>query len=181
MDGGVTVRSAMTREFVGVSEGDSVAGVADLLVEAGVDGAVVLRGREPVGVVDTRSVVGLVARGEDPVTVTAGEVMSNAAPTIRPDSPIREAIAELATNDLRRLVVTDGDDVLGTLSEHDVIIAHAALPESEEAEAPVAVATGESAPDDRYSTQSVCEACGALAGNLSNVNGQLLCADCREM
>ena len=70
---------------------------------------------------------------------------------------------------------------LETLSEHDVIIAHAALPESEEAEAPVAVATGESANDDRFSTQSVCEACGALAGNLSNVNGQLLCADCREM
>ena len=171
----------MTREFVGVSEGDSVAGVADLLVEAGVDGAVVLRGREPVGVLDSRSVLGLVARGADPGTVTAGEVMSNAAPTIRPDSPLREAIARIAADDLRRLVVTDGDDVLGTLSEHDVIIAHSAIPDSEEAEAPVAVATGESAPDDRFSTQSVCEACGALAGNLSNVNGQLLCADCREM
>jgi len=181
MDGGVTVTSAMTREFVGVSEGDSVAGVADLLVEAGADGAVVLRGREPVGIVDSMSVAGLAARGEDPEAVTAGEVMSTPVPTIRSDSPMREAIAELAANDRRRLVVTDGDDVLGTLSEHDVIIAHATLPESEEAEAPVAVATGESAGDDRFSTQSVCEACGALAGNLSNVNGQLLCADCREM
>ena len=181
MNGGVTVRDAMTREFVGVSEGDSVAGVADLLIDAGVDGAVVLRGSEPVGTLDSRTILRLVADGRNPAEATAGDVMADPASTIDPDSPLREAVSTFAARDLRRVVVTDGDEVVGTLSEHDVIAAQAAFPESEAEEAPVAVAATESAGDDRFSTQSVCEACGALAGNLSSVNGQLLCADCREM
>ena len=181
MNGGVTVRDAMTREFVGVSEGDSVAGVADLMIDAGVEGAVVLRGTEPVGMLDSRSVVALVADGRDVDAVTAGDAMAEPATTIDPDSPLREAVSTLAAGDRRRLVVTDGDEVVGTLSEHDVITAQATLPEAEAEEAPVAVAGGESPADDRFSTQSVCEACGALAGNLASVNGQLLCADCREM
>ena len=31
---------------------------------------------------------------------------------------------------------------------------------------------------DVYSTQGVCESCGALTRELSSHNGQLLCADC---
>ena len=181
MNGGVTVRDAMTREFVGVSEGDSVVGVADLMIEGGVDGAVVLRGTEPVGILDARSIVALVAGGGDVETATAGDAMAETVPTIDPDSTLREAVSTLAAPDRRRLVVVDGDEVVGTISEHDVITAQATFPESETEEAQVAVAATESAGDDRYSTQSVCEACGALAGSLASVNGQLLCADCREM
>lgn len=181
MNGGVTVRDAMTREFVGVSEGDSVAGVADLLIDAGVDGAVVLRGSEPVGTLDSRDVLALVAEGRDATAVTAGDVMDDTASTIDPESPLREAVSTFAAMDLRQVVVSDGADVVGTLSEHDVIAAQAAFPDSDAEEAPMAVAATESGGDDRFSTQSVCEACGALAGNLSSVNGQLLCADCREM
>ena len=171
----------MTREFVGVSEGDSVVGVAELMIEAGVDGAVVLRGAEPVGMIDARNVVSLVADGRGLDSVTAGEVMGDRASTIDPDSPLREAVSTFAARDHRRLVVAEGGEVLGTLSEHDVITAQATFPETEVEEAPLAVAATESAGDDRFSTQSVCEACGALAGNLVSVNGQLLCADCREM
>jgi signal-transduction protein with cAMP-binding, CBS, and nucleotidyltransferase domain len=165
----------------GVSEGDSVAGVADLVMDAGVGGAVVLRGTEPVGMLDARDVVALVADGRDAEAVTAGDVMDAPATTIDPDSPLREAVSTFASRDLRRLVVTDGDEVVGTISEHDVIAAQATFPDSEAEEAPVAVAGSEAGGDDRFSTQSVCEACGALAGNLTSVNGQLLCADCREM
>ena len=181
MNGGVTVRDAMTREFVGVNEGDSVVGVADLMIEAGVEGAVVLRGTEPVGMLDASDVVSLVADAGDPATVTAGELMDEGPGRIDPDSSLREAVSTLAARDHRRLVVTEGGEVLGTLSEHDVITAQATFPQSEAEAAPLAVATTESADDDRFSTQSVCEACGALAGNLASVNGQLLCADCREM
>lgn len=177
----LTVRDAMTREFVGVSEGDAVSGVAALMVDAGVDGAVVLRGAAPVGVIDARDVVGLVASGEDPDAVTAESLAADGAPTVGPEGPLEEAVSLLTGHDVRRLVVTDADEVLGTLSEHDVIVALSTFPEAEARDTPLAVAGTEPTGDEPFSTQSVCEACGALAGNLANVNGQLLCADCREL
>lgn len=177
----LTVRDAMTREFLGVSEGDAVSGVASLMLDASVGGAVVLRGAEPVGLIDARDVVRLVAFGQDPDAVSAGDVIDEAPPTVGPDGPLDEAASLLAGNGVRRLVVIDTDDeVVGTLSEHDVLVALWTFPEAESRGSPVAVAGTESAGEEPFSTQSVCEACGALAGNLSNVNGQLLCADCRE-
>jgi len=181
MNGDVTVRDVMTREFVGVSEGDAIVGVADLMVEAGVEGAVVLRGAEPVGMVDARAVVEVVAAGGDPESVTARAAMAEPVASIDVDSPLREAVSTFVARDVRRMVVVDGEEVVGTLSEHDVIAAQAALPDDGSPDVPLAVATGETVGDDRYSTQSVCEACGSLAGSLASVNGQLLCADCREM
>lgn len=181
MNGDLTVGDVMTRAFVGVNEADPVSGVAGLMVEGGVGGAVVLRGSEPVGTLDARDVVALVAAGDDPDTASAGAVASDSADIIGPDVPLREAISAFATHDVRRLVVVGKGEVLGTLSEHDVITAQSALPEEDSPESPLAVTAPVESPDDRYSTQSVCEACGSLAGDLSNVNGQLLCADCREM
>lgn len=171
----------MTREFLGISEGDAVSGVASLMLEASVGGAVVLRGAEPVGLIDARDVVGIVAAGEDPDAVHAGDLIDGKPPTVGPEGPLDEAASLLAGNGVRRLVVVDADDeVVGTLSEHDVLVALSTFPEAEARDTPLAVAGTESAGDEPFSTQSVCEACGALAGNLSNVNGQLLCADCRE-
>jgi len=180
MNDDVTVRDVMTREYVGVSEGDTVAGVADLMVEAGVHGAVVLRGVEPVGMVDAGDVVEVVAAGGDPESVTADAAMSDGAPAISADSSLSAAVSTLVGTDARRLVVLEGDEVVGTLSERDVITAQSTFPESEEQE-PVLAVGGKGPADDRFSTQSVCEACGSLASNLASVNGQLLCADCREM
>lgn len=180
MNDDVTVRDVMTREYVGVNEGDAIAGVADLMVEAGVGGAVVLRGAAPVGMVDARDVVAVVAAGGDPTSVTARAAMSDGATAIDADSALSEAVSTLVGLDARRLVVVDGGEAVGTLSEHDVITARSTFPESERRE-PVLAVGDEGPTDDRFSTQSVCEACGSLAGSLASVNGQLLCADCREM
>jgi len=181
MNGDLTVRDVMTREFVGVSEGDVMSGVAELMAEADVEAAVVLRGTTPLGMVDASDLVALVAAGSDADSVLAGVAMSEPSATIDPDASVREAVSTFAALDARRLVVVDGDEVLGTLSEHDVIAAQATLPDSEVEEPPLSAPAEGAPPDDRYSTQSVCEACGSLAGSLASVNGQLLCADCREM
>ena len=178
MNGDLTVGDVMTREFVGVSEGDAIDGVADLMVEAGVEGAVVLRGSEPAGMLDARDVLALVAAGSDPGEVTAGVAMSEVV-TVPPDAAVREAVSRFSAADVRRLAVVEDGRVAGTVSEHDVLTARWARPEVA-TEPPIAAGEA-AAPDDRYSTQSVCEACGSLAETLSAVNGQLLCADCRDI
>lgn len=181
MNGDVSVRDVMTREFVGVNEADTVSGVADLMVEGGVDGAIVLRGTSPVGIVDASDVVELVAEGGDVESVPAETTMSNSVPTIDPDASLREARSALATSDARRLVVLEGEEVVGTVSEHDLLAAEASFSEVAPTPSPASAPGSGADVDDRFSTQSVCEACGSLAESLASVNGQLLCADCREM
>ena len=187
MDGTATVRDVMDRAFVGVSESDTVTETAELLLSEGADGAVVLRGDEPVGVVTERDALqGLVGEAADQ---SVREVMTEEVPTVRPDETISDAATEMTSLSTQRVIVTDGSRPVGLLSEHDLITASPFPPKPDVTEEPESAVVGHhddraemSAPADQgYEDQSICEACGALARDLSQFNGQLLCADCRDI
>jgi CBS domain-containing protein len=187
MNADLAVRDVMSHEFVGVSEADDVRGTARLMLEEDVDCAVVLRGRQPVGVVTERDVLRLVERGEDPETTTVGDLMGEAGPTLSPGDGITRAMDLLTGGDARRLLVADGEGVEGILTGHDLLSA-AALDRHEEPShdriAPDGVeeyAAAGDRPDRAVSDQSICQACGALAGDLAPVDGQLLCPDCADV
>lgn len=177
MEVDATVRDLATRSFVGVSESDTVREAAALMAEAG-DDAVVVRGGEPVGHLDSGTVLELVADGRADAH-TVGEVMGDAVPTVDADSSLGEAAAMLATEQVGQLLVRNGTDVLGVLTERDVVAA-AALPGTERAPADDPARTDRPA-DEGFSEQSVCEGCGSFAPDLASVAGQLLCADCRQV
>ena len=188
MDDPVTVRDVMNRSYVGVSEADAVAGAARLMREEGVHSAVVLRGAEPVGQLDVDRLLVLVADDRDPAETTAGEVMREPAVVVDADQPVTDAIDAMTTGDVRHLLVEEDGELVGSLSEHDVVTAHTVLargPPSPEPEAVMATSTvGESGTDlegDAFSAQGVCEHCGSLTRELADHNGQLLCADCRSL
>ncbi len=197
MNGTVSIRDVMAREYVGVSESDSVAGAARLMRDEGVESAVVLRGSEPVGVLGAREVMVLVADGRDPMDTAVEAVMTAPPIVLAAAADITDAIAELSRRDVRRIVVTENGEVVGVVTEHDIITATSAMPEievgpgsasgaqtlgeTEPGPEGTAVAGAEANEADQFSTQSVCEVCGALSANLSEVNGQLVCADCREV
>jgi len=189
----VSVRDVMTRSYVGVSEADAVDGVARLMREEGVHGAVVLRGHEPVGVVDVDRLLDLVADGRDPAETTAGELMRPAV-TVDAEGRLEAAISAMTADGIRHLLVEEGGELVGSVSEHDVVAAHAVL----ETRSVAAVGangdtTDSPGPDQNvpdpeavrdqeiYSTQGVCESCGSLTRELSSVNGQLVCADCQAL
>lgn len=196
MNGTVSIRDVMAREYVGVNESDSVAGAARLMRDDGVESAVVLRGSEPVGVLGAREVMVLVADGGDPRDTAAEAVMTAPPIVLDADADITEAIAEISRRDVRRIVVTENREVVGVVTEHDIITATSAMPEievgpggggaetvgeTEPGPEGTAVAGAESPGADQFSTQSVCETCGSLSASLTEVNGQLVCPDCREV
>lgn len=178
----VTVREAMSREFVGVSESDTVAGAAALMHEDGVEGAVVLRGSTPVGILRGGDVIGLVAGEDDPAETRVGDAMTEPPVVIDAGEGLPEAVRTLVDRDVRRAVVTDDDEVVGVLSADDVVAVTASRPPEREAvEAATAESVGAAPGEDVYNTQSVCEVCGSLARDLADVNGQLVCVDCRSV
>jgi len=181
-------RDVMRRACVGVSEGDSVSGAARLMREEGADGAVVVRGPDPVGMLTASDVMDIVADGADPETTSVDIAMRQPAVTVAPDDSLEEVIGVIAEHDARLLAVVSEGSLVGTVTEHDIVTVSSSLmpagaTESTGRDAPVREQTGRDAgtPGDTYTTQGVCEVCGSLSRSLDPHNGQLVCEDCRAM
>ncbi|MFB6161830.1 MAG: CBS domain-containing protein [Halococcoides sp.] len=180
-----TVREVMSQDYVGVSESDTLAESVEVVLRSEADGAVVLRGQEPIGIVTKSSALRTLIDGvEAPVVADA---MIERVPTIDPESTVVEAIDELSAKSTSLLAVWNGEELIGVVSPRDLLAAVSLEPtadvQSEEIQ-PETTTDDPYARDDTsddYSEQSVCEACGSLAADLASVNGQLLCADCRSV
>lgn len=178
MSSAVTVRDVMTREFLGVSEGDELVETVELLLEEGAECAVVLRGRDPVGLLSERDVLSLLVSGTDPASTTVSDVMSDGIVRINSGGSLTAAAGEMSREGVRWLLAVEDDDPVGVLTAHDIVAASTMVPGSEaESMAPSMVASD---PEAEYDTQGICEACGTLARDLENANGQLVCPNCRE-
>lgn len=195
MNENVTVREVMEREFVGVSESDGVLETSELLVREESDLAVVLRGSEAVGIVTDRDVLAHLVDGGDPETATVEDVMTESVPTVAAEETLPEARDRMSSWSTSCLVVSGGGEPDGVVTEHD-ILATSTLgteatatetepgrpdPQAQMATATAAATNSESAADDAFDEQGICEMCGALTRDLSSFNGQLLCADCRDI
>lgn len=179
----LTLRDVMTRDFVGVSESDTVHGAVRLMREDGVQNAVVLRGSEPVGAVSAADVLDLLVSDDDPDSTTVGSVMREEAPTLGPDSALGDVATAMLSNDSDLVLVESADELLGIITARD--LARYALGSADSPDREPVVdrteATLEGEADTSYSNQSICEVCGSLSRDLVNVNGQLLCPDCRAV
>jgi CBS domain-containing protein len=197
MDSTATVREVMDREYVGVSESDRVTETAELMLSEGSESVVVLRGSEPVGILTQRDC--LAALVEDDGDSPVSDAMQTDVPTVSPAATIGEVADVLSSQGSGRVVVTEGDRTVGVLGERDLITTSPFGPDRGVATTgpdapttrPDADADGELAglADERdavaaaggFENQSICEACGRLARDLSTFNGQLLCGDCRDI
>lgn len=187
MNSDVTVRELMDREYVGVSESDDLIETVELLLREDADTAVVLHGSDPVGVVTERDVLALLVDGPEPEAATVGDAMTESLPTVSPDQTLDEAADRMSARSARRLVVLDRGELLGVITEHDLLAGRVVEPARETAvTAEAAGQATESArateeTDERYEDQSICEVCGSFASDLSSFNGQMVCADCRNI
>lgn len=185
MNESISVRDVMTRSYVGLSEGDSVAGAATLMRDEGMNFAVVLRGKNPVGVLDAEDIVVLVADDVDPKETTVVDAMHDVPVSVEADGPLSEAAAAIADSGRRRAIVSEGDEVLGVLSEADIVTAHSVMSTPTQEPVEPSVGSNPSSPmatdETDFDEQGVCEVCGSLVRSLRSANGQLVCPDCLEV
>lgn len=189
METDVTIREVMTREYVGVTEGDDVLGAVQLMRDEQAACVLVLRGATPVGIVTEWDVLGLVADELDPAETPVSDVMSSPLVSVEPDRGLADATSVMAREGIRHLLVSEDGETLGVLTERDVIAAVGARPVATNGgEETVGAETA--ARDDweradaeaelgGFDQQGICEVCGSLAETLWERNGQLVCADCQ--
>jgi CBS domain-containing protein len=196
MNRDVTVREVMDREFLAASESDDLRKTGELMVAENTEPLLVLHGTNPVGVVTYRDVLATMLDGETATAdATVGDAMVETVPTMAPDQTVAEARDKMATRSTPWVVVSDGAEPTGLITEHDVLASSALGTEVDAAagSAPVGDDTplqghggrlqdGQAAAErGAFEDQGICENCGSLQRGLQSQNGQLLCADCREM
>lgn len=190
----VTVREVMDREYLGVSESDDLVDAVELLLRAATDTAVVLRGSQPVGLLTPEDVMALLVEGPTPDSATVGDAMTAHVPTIDPELGLSEAADTMSAQDVRRLVVTRDPSAspAGIITAQDVFAIRASdverAPDAGPQPEQVAAGPGSALANDLepesaadFDDQGICGACGTLTSDLASFNGQLLCADCRDM
>ena len=192
MNGDVTVREVMRREYVGASEADTLIDTAALMLEEDVEAVVVLRGSEPVGILTQRDLLQSAVDQGDLESMLVKHAMTEDPPTVSATESLTTATNMMSGTAARRLLVMQNGEPIGVVSEHDIVTASTLTPqvngetgqeiETESITAEAATAAGEpTTTDDEYSNQGICEVCGSLTRDLSTFNGQLVCSDCKNV
>ncbi|MCS7294520.1 MAG: CBS domain-containing protein [Chloroflexota bacterium] len=110
------------REVFAVGPRTTVRQAVQRMNEHGIGAVLVLEGERPIGIFTERDVLRrVVDAGRDPDTTLVQEVMSSPVVTVRPDTPVREAMETITTLRHRHLPVVDGGKVVGLVSIGDLL------------------------------------------------------------
>ncbi|MCJ2512352.1 MAG: CBS domain-containing protein [Thermoplasmata archaeon] len=172
----VPVMEVMSRNLVTVQPKETVDSASKLMKDRGIGSLVVVKSGKPVGILTEKDIVAkVVAEDTKPSAVKVSQIMSSPVKTIHPHESIEDAAKLMAQNKIRRLVVSENDSLLGIVTENDIIKMWPHLIElTREVSriSPVSPTTS--------GVQGYCELCRVFAYDLQEVQGQLLCRDCRE-
>ena len=107
---------------VSVDADISVEEAAKRMVENNVGGVLVYEGGKPAGILTERDILSkVVARGIKPSEAKVRDVMSSPLITVSPDTTLAETIDLMSKKKIRRVVVADGDRVIGIFTQRDII------------------------------------------------------------
>ena len=170
------VGDVMTKGAIYVRPNENIKRVAEIMRNNDIDSIIVLDKRKGVGIITDKDIISkVVAEGKDPNTTAVSEVMTSPLITITPDEDIDEAARKMRDKNIRRLVVKQNDNIIGVLSEFDLVrvepAMHLLISEHSkldigDLESPIGTISG------------ICEECGNYSENLRIISGKLLCEDC---
>jgi CBS domain-containing protein len=123
------VREVMTPEVVTIEPQASITQAAQRMIDQEKGPLPIVEGDRPVGMVTDRDIIArVVAQGRDPNSVTVDDVATRELVTVGPDQDIDEVIGLMANHQLDRILVVDGERLVGIISEADIRVDEGPLP-----------------------------------------------------
>ena len=117
------IASLITRSVLTVETDDRLRDAAIWMMERGVGSAVVMNEGRPGGLITDRDALRVIARGEDPDVVTAGDCVLKSLKPVSPSLQVFEAARIMREQGFRHLVVVDDDGSLaGVFSMRDLVV-----------------------------------------------------------
>ena len=117
----ITVRQIM-RTIVSIDLKAKAKDAARLMVEKRIGSLIANRDGLPFGIVTERDLVKkIVAQATDPTKVTVGDNMTAPLATIDASSSLIDAARKMVEKQVKRLVVTEHDKIIGIVSQTDLV------------------------------------------------------------
>jgi predicted PurR-regulated permease PerM/CBS domain-containing protein len=115
------IRDRMTSDVVTIEPSASVVDAAKRMIQAEKGPLPVVESGRVVGMVTDRDIIArVVAEGREPGSVTVDDVSTKELVTASPDEDLDEARRLMADHELDRILVTEGDRLVGIISEADI-------------------------------------------------------------
>ena len=188
---GVKVGDVMTREFIFVSPDTPVSVCSKIMIAKKVGSLIVKTGQKLEGITTEGDIIKAIAKSKNLSKIKARDIMTKNVMTIGPSEDMYEALKKMRGKKIRWLPVTVKGNVIGMLTVKDILRIEPSLfdivseftPIKEEAEKFKAIALRKKrkaeAEGELWSKEGECEECGAY-GVLYNVDGRMLCEDCKD-
>jgi signal-transduction protein with cAMP-binding, CBS, and nucleotidyltransferase domain len=110
------------KKLVTIEGSRSVKEASEVMLEKGIGSIVVTEKGSPVGIVTKSDLLErVIVDCKDPRECKIGEIMSSPLISIDKNTPILDAMRELRQRKVRRLLVSDGEKIMGIVSEYDMI------------------------------------------------------------
>ena len=174
-------KDVMASPVITVDEDATVAKAAQLMAKGHI-GCIIVTSKEekPLGIItETDFVTRVLAKNIQPSKLTAKEVMTSPLITVDPDETLSETARRMSQLNIRRSGVMYKGKLVGIISSKDILAITPELieiiQEKARIERGIAVEeSSESAPLAGY-----CEHCGGWSDELTEVEGNFLCEECR--
>ena len=115
------IRDLMTSNPTTCEPSTTVLEAAKRMAQDDVGSIPVVEGDRLVGLLTDRDItVRVVAEGRDPMSTTLRDVASSQLETVSPDDDLNSALRKMASAQVRRLPVVEGDRLVGIVAQADV-------------------------------------------------------------
>ncbi len=150
--------------------------VAALMRDRAIDTVVVTRRGRLVGLVTQEAILHrAVAKNAKPSRTFVRQVMTPVV-TVAPDTDLREAARLMVRLTTRTVAVVEAGDLVGIVTEHDILRISPALIDMGREVARMGAAAGGSILD--HAVDGYCENCTEHSDELLNTDGRWLCGEC---
>jgi CBS domain-containing protein len=110
------------RTIISIDSKAKAKDAARLMVEKHIGSLVANREGLPFGIVTQRDMIEkIVAQSADPSKVTVGDIMTAPLTTVDASATIFDAARKMVEKQIKRLVVTDHDKIIGIVSQTDLV------------------------------------------------------------
>jgi CBS domain-containing protein len=179
METRLAVRDVMTRTVVTATPDMSAAQAGKKMVENRVGSIIIVKDGGPVGIVTESDMVAkVIFKNIKPSSIKLEQLMSKPLITTKSSDDVHEAVLMMAQKKIRRLPVIDGDELVGIITDADVIQVSSEINQILDN---LIQMNRESVLDRRevVITQGECEECEEFSEDLRQDGGHLKCPRCR--
>ncbi len=175
------VKDLMTKNVISLPMEKSVADIALEMAKKDVSAMLLKSGDTFVGILTDRDIIKkVIALGLNPKNVRGGEVMSSPLISISENVSVQEAADKMRDNKIRRLVVKRKGNVVGIISESDIVRVEPELHFLIREHSRLGVGKVSPMEPRGVILEGYCEECENYSGDLKKVNGKWLCDECQR-